>query len=110
MGCLIADGSCRASIFPDAGISTGMSQAGYAHLVRLSDITQYRINATFVRRTRKNLNELIGFYATEALNEFPFIHVVDDAVYLCKFVAPPTYAYINVNNYTVSLALSGRKV
>lgn len=110
MGCLISDGSSRASIFPDAGISVDMSQDGYAHLVKLSGDTLYRINATFFRRTRKNLNELIGFYATEALNEFPFIHAVDDAVYLCKFLAPPNYAYIAANNYTVSLSLSGRKV
>ncbi len=86
------------------------SEAGGTSTVLLGEDDLYRIDMTFGRRTKANLNEILGFYNTEATLEFPFVHAVDDSVYVCKFVAPPRFAYIAYENYTVSIFMLGRKV
>jgi hypothetical protein len=110
MGVLLSDGSSKASITRQVSMSVGDSEAGDTSTVMLGKDDLYRIDTTFHRRTKANLNELIGFYNTEATLEFLFIHAVDSSVYICKFVAPPRSAYIAYENYTVSVSMIGRKV
>ena len=110
MGVFLSDGSSKATVTRQVAMEVSAAESGETNTVLLGKDDLYRIDATFHRRTRINVNEIVGFYNTEVTLEFPFIHAVDSTVYICKFVAPPRYAYIAYDNYTVSVSMIGRKV